>query len=61
MVDHVEGQWLFTPAGTGTMVTWRWEVYPKSGLAGAAMPAFARLWRGFARVSLETLSDELLR
>lgn len=61
LVDHIDGEWLFTPAGTGTEVTWRWTVYPKSGPAGAAMPVFARLWRGFARVSLETLSDELLR
>ena len=61
LVDHIDGEWLFRPAGTGTEVTWRWTVYPKSGLAGLAMPAFARLWRGFARQSLEQLSDELLR
>ncbi len=61
LVDHVDGEWLFVPVGTGTLVTWRWTVHPKSGAAGAAMPAFAALWRGFARQALEQLSDELLR
>jgi Polyketide cyclase / dehydrase and lipid transport len=61
LVDHIDGEWLFTTAGTGTEVTWRWTVHPKSRAAGLAMPAFARLWRGFARQSLEQLSDELLR
>ena len=61
LVDHIDGEWLFAPAGTGTEVTWRWTVYPKSGVAGLAMPAFARLWQGYARQSLEQLSEELLR
>lgn len=61
LVDHIEGQWSFAPAGTGTTVTWRWTVYPKSTAAGLAMPAFAALWRGFARQGLEELSGELLR
>lgn len=61
LVDHIDGEWLFTIVGTGTEVTWRWTVHPQSGLAGLAMPAFARMWHGFARQSLEQLSDELLR
>lgn len=61
LVHHVEGMWTFAPAGTGTEVTWRWTVYPTSSATGFAMPAFARLWRGFARQALEVLSDELLR
>lgn len=61
LVDHIDGEWLFAPTGTGTTVTWRWTIYPKSGAAGLAMPAFAILWRGFARQGLEQLSGELLR
>lgn len=61
LVDHIAGEWRFDPVGTGTRVTWRWTVYPKSGVGAVAMPVFARLWRGFARQSLEVLSDELLR
>lgn len=60
LVDHINGTWSFTPVGTGTEVTWRWEVYPKSSSAALAMPVFARLWRGYARQALEVLSDELL-
>ena len=61
LVDHIDGEWVFAPVGTGTEVTWRWTVHPKSRLGGLAMPAFARLWQGFARQSLEQLSEELLR
>ncbi len=61
LVDHIDGEWLFAPTGTGTTVTWRWTVHPKSAAAGLAMPGFAALWRGFARQGLEQLSDELLR
>lgn len=61
LVDHIDGEWSFAPVGTGTAVTWRWAVHPKSRVAAAALPAFAVLWRGFARQALEQLSHELLR
>ncbi len=61
LVDHVEGEWRFSPAGTGTEVVWQWTVYPKSKVGAVAMPVFARLWGGFARQGLEQLSVELLR
>lgn len=61
LVDHIDGEWRFAPVGTGTEVTWRWSVHPKSAAAALAMPAFAKLWRGFARQALEQLSAELLR
>ena len=61
LVDHVDGQWLFEPAGTGTNVTWQWTVHPKSKLGALAMPVFERLWRGYARQGLEQLSVELVR
>lgn len=61
LVDHIDGRWLFEPVGTGTSVTWRWTVHPRSGLASAALPVFEALWRGYARQGLEQLSVELLR
>lgn len=61
LVGRVEGEWRFAPAGTGTEVSWRWVVHPKSALASAAMPVFELLWRGYARQALQKLSDELLR
>ena len=60
LVDHIEGQWRFAPAGTGTRVTWHWVVHPKTRVATALMPAFSALWRGYARQALEQLSEELL-
>jgi polyketide cyclase/dehydrase/lipid transport protein len=60
LVDHIDGRWLFTPAPTGTNVTWRWSVHPRSTAARLAMPAFAKLWRGFATQSLDRLCRELV-
>lgn len=60
LVDHIDGQWLFAPVDTGTEVTWRWSVHPKSAPAALAMPAFAKLWRGFAKQSLDRLCQELV-
>lgn len=60
LIDHVEGSWIFDPAGTGTRVTWRWVLHPKSALSAPALPVFARLWRGYAGRALESLSDYLV-
>jgi hypothetical protein len=60
LIDHVEGAWIFTPKGTGTNVTWRWTLHRKSALTAPALAVFARLWRGYARQSLESLSDYLV-
>lgn len=61
LIDHVEGAWLFSPTGTGTEVTWRWTLHRKSALTAPGLRVFARLWRGYARQSLESLSDYLVR
>lgn len=60
LVSKIEGEWLFAPVGTGTEVTWRWLVYPKSDLGARGLPVFARAWRGYARQALEELSRQLL-
>lgn len=60
LIDHVEGAWMFTPQGTGTKVTWRWTLHRKSALTAPALPVFAKLWQGYARQSLESLSDYLV-
>jgi len=61
LIDHVEGAWIFDSAGTGTRVTWRWILHPKSAFTAPALPVFARLWRGYAGRALESLSDYLVR
>ena len=60
LVGRVEGEWRFDPAGTGTKVTWRWTIHPRSALSAPALPVFGRLWRGYARQSLEELSNQLV-
>jgi hypothetical protein len=61
LVSRVDGEWTFTPAGTGTKVTWRWTLHPRSVLAVPVLPAFGRLWLGYARLTLEELSNQLVR
>ncbi len=61
LIDHIDGAWIFAPKGTGTNVTWQWALHRKSALTAPALPVFARLWRGYARQSLDSLSDYLLR
>jgi hypothetical protein len=61
LVGGVDGEWSFAPVGTGTNVTWRWTLHPRSAFAAPALPVFARLWRGYARQALEELSKHLAR
>jgi hypothetical protein len=60
LVDHVEGLWSFKPVGTGTEVTWQWKIHPRSALSAPLLPVFGKLWMGYARQSLEALSDLLV-
>jgi hypothetical protein len=61
LVDHVLGEWTFTPAGDGTEVTWRWDIHPRSALSALALPVFGRMWKGYARQALRDLSGMLTR
>jgi hypothetical protein len=60
LVRRVRGSWAFTPEGTGTRITWSWDVEARNRAARAALPAFARLWQGYARNSLNRLKALLL-
>ena len=59
LVGHADGQWVFTPSGTATTVTWRWNIHARSALTAPLLPVLGRLWKGYARRSLETLSGLL--
>lgn len=59
-VGRVDGEWRFDPVGTGTKVTWRWTIHPRSALSAPALPVFGRVWRGYARQALEELSNQLV-
>jgi polyketide cyclase/dehydrase/lipid transport protein len=59
LVDHVLGEWIFTPVADGTEVTWRWEIHSKSPLTSWLLPLFGRTWNGYARQALRDLSTLL--
>jgi hypothetical protein len=59
LVDHVVGEWIFTPVAGGTEITWRWDIHPKSPLTSRALPLFGRMWKGYARHVLRDLSAML--
>lgn len=59
LVDHVVGEWIFSPAGAGTEITWRWAIHPKSPLTSWALPLFGRMWKGYAQQALRDLSAML--
>ena len=60
LVGRVDGVWDFEPTGSGTNVTWRWTIHPRSGLTAPLLPVFGKLWKGYARQSLEELSKQLV-
>lgn len=61
LASGLAGRWSFTPAGTGVRITWAWELQPASAAADLAMPAFARVWRGYARQGMEEIERLLVR
>jgi hypothetical protein len=56
----VDGAWSFEPAGTGTRITWTWDVDPANAAGRLAMPAFGVAWRGAAQRAFRRLEDHLL-
>ena len=52
LVAQANGRWTFTPGGPGTKVTWSWEVQPNGFVGKAAMPVFAKMWKGSANKAL---------
>jgi hypothetical protein len=59
LVKSVEGKWSFTPAGTGTTVTWQWIIHARSVVTAPLLPVFGRMWKGYASQALEKLSATL--
>jgi hypothetical protein len=60
LIASADGRWTFEPAGTGTRITWAWEVTPTAA-GRVVMPAFGAMWRGYARQALEEVEGILLR
>jgi hypothetical protein len=57
VVSWIQGEFVFTPAGTGTRITWRYILHARSALTGVALPVIGWSWRGYARQALEELSE----
>lgn len=60
LIERVEGRWAFEPVGTGTRITWTWNVHPANRAAGLLLPAFAKAWQGYARRALDRMEPLLL-
>jgi hypothetical protein len=61
LVGRADGEWRFTPSGSATTVTWRWNIHARSALTAPLLPMLGLVWKGYARQSLATLSGELTR
>lgn len=60
LVSSVDGKWSFAPAANGTTVSWQWTIHAKSGLVAPLLPLFGNMWKGYARATLEKLSQQLV-
>ncbi|MBX9639758.1 MAG: SRPBCC family protein [Mycobacteriaceae bacterium] len=60
LLTKIDGEFIFTPVGTGTRITWHYNMFPRSRLAASALPTFGWFWRGYARQMLEELSNWLV-
>lgn len=60
LVDSIDGRWEFARRGTGTVITWRWTLHPRSAVAARILPLITMMWRGYARQALELLSEQVL-
>jgi hypothetical protein len=60
LASHIDGLWSFDPVGTGVRITWQWTLHPASALVGPVLPAFRRLWSGYARQTLARIEDLLV-
>ncbi|WP_421117853.1 SRPBCC family protein [Aquihabitans daechungensis] len=60
LVDHIEGTWAFEAVGTGSRITWSWTIHARSSVSALALPAFGKIWKGYARRALDHLEELLL-
>jgi hypothetical protein len=61
LIRSLDGAWDFEPAGTGVRITWSWILQPAGRLGSAAMPAFGRMWQGYARQGFENIERLVVR
>jgi hypothetical protein len=59
LVRHLDGAWTFEPDGTGTRITWSWEMTPTSPLTAPLVRVVGSMWRTYAQRSLANLESVL--
>ncbi len=59
LIASAEGRWSFEAAGTGTRITWTWDLTPTTA-GRVVMPAFGMMWHGYARQALAEVEAILL-
>lgn len=55
LVSTVDGEWRFEPSPAGTTVTWQWQIHARTSASGLMLPAFGKLWNGYADRALARL------
>ena len=60
LVRHLDGAWSFEPSGSGTTITWSWEITPTSPLTTPLVALVGRMWHGYARQALAELEAILV-
>ena len=60
LVSHLDGAWSFEATGSGTTITWSWDLHPRSRLTAPLTAVVARMWHGYARHALATLESILV-
>ena len=60
LAARIEGTWAFEAVGTGTRITWSWTIHAKSSASALVLPAFGKIWKGYARRALDHLEELLL-
>jgi len=55
LVPHPPGGWAFAEDGSGTRITWSWEITPSSTLTVPLVALIGRMWHGYARQALASL------
>ena len=59
LVRHLDGAWTFEADGSGTRITWSWEITPTSRLTAPLVSLVGRMWHGYARTALVRLESIL--
>jgi hypothetical protein len=61
LATSLDGAWEFEKAGTGVRISWLWTVHPRGRVGAAAMPAFERMWRAYARLNFDNIERHIVR